>query len=142
MKLEWCLSHPVRPGTVRSKSYRQTDIHTSVRTGDECGAQVVLTSENRVAKIYDPLYYPVGNADSGANTAADADNDFLSKVAAYTVPEEAMLEGGVVPKFFDAWSTKEPLIVEGKHVYREIRLILLEYVADPRMADLRPQQLE
>ena len=79
---------------MRSKSYRQTDIHTSVRTGDECGAQVVLTFENRVAKIYDPLYYSVGNADSGVKTAADANNDFLSKVAAYTVPQEAML--GVV----------------------------------------------
>ncbi|KAF2623896.1 hypothetical protein BU25DRAFT_461683 [Macroventuria anomochaeta] len=56
-KLEWCLAHPPRPGSTDLNNTRKITLKAPIRTGYECGAQILLTEDGLVAKIYDPLYY-------------------------------------------------------------------------------------
>lgn len=41
--LEWCLQHPPLPASTHSNDMRNIDIAQTVRTGGDCGAQVILT---------------------------------------------------------------------------------------------------
>jgi hypothetical protein len=55
--LGWCLANPPAPGTTHHADERCIEIAGAIRVGEDCGAQVVLTVDGLIAKIYDRLYY-------------------------------------------------------------------------------------
>jgi hypothetical protein len=62
-------------------------IKDTVRIGDDCGAQLILTEKSQIAKIYDPLYYAFYHADAPElkiDITAQADCDYAIEAAAYT----------------------------------------------------------
>lgn len=55
-QLGYCLDHHPAPGEILDETHSFTIIK-ELRIGDQCNAQIVLTDNGKVAKIYDPLYY-------------------------------------------------------------------------------------
>ena len=50
-----CLSEPRVLGTVHEDDTRSIKTSRPVRIGDTCGAQILLTDDGLIAKIYDPI---------------------------------------------------------------------------------------
>ncbi|KAF3041362.1 hypothetical protein E8E12_008356 [Didymella heteroderae] len=57
-QLQWYLDHSPNPGTIdNNNNTREIIFVDTIRAGCKCGAQIMLTEDGLVAKIYDPLEY-------------------------------------------------------------------------------------
>ncbi|KAF1951561.1 hypothetical protein CC80DRAFT_495965 [Byssothecium circinans] len=138
---EWCLSHSPCPGTTDPFRTRSFTITKAIRTGDQSGAQVVLTDDGLVAKIYDPLYYnfyDVDLYDMRLDIVAEADEDFFRETAAYRFLSGTPFAGTATPKYHGSWTLDVCIDVNGSEVVREVRMILIEYIDGVCMCDIHP----
>ena len=56
-QLDWYLAHPPADGCTSFDDTCSFTVTSGIRTGENLGAQLVLTDTGLVAKIYDPLFY-------------------------------------------------------------------------------------
>ncbi|KAH7412322.1 hypothetical protein DE146DRAFT_642820 [Phaeosphaeria sp. MPI-PUGE-AT-0046c] len=136
--LEWCLANPPAPGVRHPDTARDVEIAQIIRCGKTCGAQVVLTADGLVAKIYDPLYYDFCYK---ANVTSIAEVDYVTEVGAYSDPIGTSIQGDLMPTYHGSWTLDLPIIVDGVDKIREARLIMMEYIPGAPMQDLDPRRL-
>ena len=143
-KLEWCLTHPPRPGSTDPNDTRKITFKASIRTECECGAQVLLIDDGLVAKIYDPLYYCFFNRDWPSETidvTTEADHDYTIEAAAYSALRDTKIQVSIMPIYHGSWTAEVLIEVEGQQRLREIRIILLEHIEGTPMRDINPFDL-
>jgi hypothetical protein len=143
-QFEWCLSHQPATGLTSEDDDCTFTIADTIRTGNKCGAQLLLTSSGVVAKVYDPLYYEFHDCDMASwllDVAAIADSDYSIEAAAYSELEGHNLQGKSVPKYYGSWTTNITHLTADGSVTREVRLILLEYIPGVCMIDIDPTSL-
>lgn len=144
-QLDWCLAHPPEPGYTDVNDKRNIILEASIRTGEQNGAQVFLTNDGLVAKIYDPLYYPLFDSfwtSEKLDVTADANNDYAIEVAAYSEFQGTPFQGSIMPEYHGSWSTEVATNVNGQQHLREVRMILLEHIVGTRMMDINPDELK
>jgi serine/threonine protein kinase len=123
---------------------RCIEIAEGVRVGDDCGAQVVLTTDGFIAKIYDPLYYKFYCdlfPDTKREVAAAADVDYITETAVYTELCDTLFSGDIVPAYHGSWTLDVAIFNNGREQLREVRLIIMEHVSGISMLDLDPDSL-
>lgn len=149
--VERCLLHPPSGGTFTAGT-AELEIVDFVRAGDQHSAQLftdrVLSSssitqklpsgadsdELLVAKLYDPLYFDHEQDDADPFMCVDL--AYRRETAAYTKLQS--FQGGVIPRFFGSFSLSVPAHYRGLNDVRQVRLILMEYISGPCLADLDP----
>jgi serine/threonine protein kinase len=121
---------------------RCIEVSEVVRVGENCGAQVVVTADGFIAKIYDPLYYEF--RDRGylsREPVSDADEDYIRESEVYSHLHDTSLSGGVVPMYYGSWTLSIPTLHNGHEWLRDVRMILLERVPGVSMHDVDPDTL-
>lgn len=86
-QLEWCHTHPPLPGTTYAEDTLHITVKYALRAGNYCGAQILLTEDGRIAKIYDPLYCEyrdMEGCESTVDVTTVTDSDYSNEAAAYT----------------------------------------------------------
>lgn len=150
-QFEWCLDHPPSTGSTNPQQKREVTFTKGIRTGRQCGAQVLLTDDGLVAKIYDPLHYGFYDIDeeTGASfgpklridVAAAADHDYSAEANAYSAMIDSGVQGDVMPTYHGSWTFEVGTVVGGEEYKREVRMILVEYVVGVSMVDIDPYYL-
>jgi hypothetical protein len=144
LQLDWCLTHPPAPGITRTEDTRRIEIVKAIRTGEGCGAQVVLTADGYVAKVFDPLYYkfpdPMG-VNWKVNVTDVAEEEYITEATVYSQLLDTSLQGSIMPKYYGSWSLNIPLVTVGQQLYREVRMIIIEYVTGISMLNIDPTTL-
>ncbi|KAF2279868.1 uncharacterized protein EI97DRAFT_360365, partial [Westerdykella ornata] len=145
---EYCLLHRPLPGTTHYEDTLELEICLELRTGSDCGAQVVVVNSNMVAKIFDPLYYrDLRNEGYLEDVVSLADGDYSRETAAYAEVQESPQARQHTPKYYGSWTitVETPLgPIGGQHTqtrFREVRLILIEYLKGKKMANIKPRVL-
>lgn len=143
-KLQWCLTHPPRPGATDLQDTRTITFKASIRTGHQCGAQVWLTDDGLVAKVYDPLYYCIFDREwksDTINVTAEADQDYSNEAAAYSALQNTSVQGRSMPQYYGSWTAEVSIEVEGQEHVRQVRMILVEHIVGIQMMKLNPFKL-
>ncbi|KAJ8111337.1 hypothetical protein OPT61_g6046 [Boeremia exigua] len=143
-KLEWCLAHPPTPGSTDPNDTRDITLAKSIRTGYDRGAQVFLTNDGLVAKIYDPLYYRFYDRDWPSETidvATEADHDYTIETAAYIALQGTDVQASIMPQYYGSWTTDIHTELKGQHHLRDVRMILVEHIVGIPMIDIDPFDL-
>jgi len=143
---EYCFSRSPLQGQTFDDDTKALRITSTIRTGYDCGAQVVAVNEDLVAKIYDPLYYDGFNEfDRRIDVVVEADGDYSREAVAYRALQKSKKAAQVTPKFYGSWTTEiETLIYRKGRLEkrnRSVRLILLERLRGVRMLDIEPHYL-
>lgn len=139
-QLQWCRLKPPQPGKTSKRHPRYMTITGMLRSGDNCGAQLVIVTGNRVAKIYDPLYYESIHPPNGRFDVVQlADADYSREAAAYEKMSQFEPCRRIVPSYHGSWTFDVyQLRNDGLIVIRPIRMILLGHVSDGvRLSKLR-----
>lgn len=95
---------------------RDITVAKVIRVGTRCGAQVLLTEEGHIAKIYDPLYYATYDEawpDERVGVALAADQDYTIEAAAYSELLHTNLQGTIMPVFYGSWTMEVCTNVDG-----------------------------
>jgi serine/threonine protein kinase len=143
-QVQWCRSHPPATGTTRAEDTIRISVKEPLRTGMNDGAQVVLTEDGQVAKIYDPLYYafyPKDGLRKKIDVTTEADSDYSIEVAAYLETQQSHVQGTVMPTFYGSWTFDLTTCIDDEELTREVRMILIEHVPGIQMLDLDPSDL-
>ena len=137
-QLEYCLSwHPLEGSTCDDVTFSFT-ITKELRVGDGCRAQIVVANGDRVAKIYDPLYYPAyKNCSKRDDVIMRADYDYSREAAAYN-ELRGPFEGTIIPKYYGSWTCDITVDTPSGPRKRPVRLILMEFIDGVCMEDLDP----
>lgn len=139
------LAHPPRNprGKTPPKDQVKHDLVVTqqIRCGNDCLAQVVrcrVDGEERVAKIFDPLYVGIARCNEyGFPPTYYSERFYSCEAAAYKRIEESGLNGQYTPKFYGCWFLELPLpIGREKPVCREVCLILQELIPGDTMEAL------
>jgi len=140
-QLDWCLAHPPATGRTHSTEIRCINILETIRIGENHGAQIVLTADGYVAKLYDPLYYPFQNPsypEEKVNVTDAADKDYIREAAAYSELLGTSLEGSIMPRYYGSWTLDIPVTLDAQTHLREVRMIILEHVPGTLMHGVDP----
>jgi hypothetical protein len=140
-QLDWCLANPPAPGITHEADERPIEIAGAIRVGEACEAQVVLTADGFVAKIYDPLFYKFPG-DRWSNVTDSTDRDYITEAAAYSELLGTSIQGSIMPMYHGSWTLSVPLQTDREKQFREVRLILMEYVHGKSMLDVDPLTLD
>ncbi|KAH7082618.1 hypothetical protein BKA63DRAFT_583637 [Paraphoma chrysanthemicola] len=144
-QLEWCIAHPPAPGVAQREDTIRIRIVNTIRTGSDCGAQIVLLESNQVAKIFDPLYYVFYDTDGPAglkiDVTAKADSGYVIEAAAYNKLQHSTLPDGIIPNYYGSWTIDIETLIGDKLKTREIQIILMHFVPGVQMLDLDPEDL-
>ena len=144
---ELCLQHPPLPGVDGSSSL-ELRIHDTIRIGDKCNAQLVVTEiltpnppvnglsqgQRVVAKLYDPMYID----DDGfyIDPFVIADKAYTWETATYAALSD--LQGSAIPHYYGSYSVGIPLGPEPTESKRSVRLILVELISGSSMQNTNP----
>jgi serine/threonine protein kinase len=143
-QLDWCLANPPAPGITHEADEQSIEISSTIRIGEGYGAQLILTTDGLVAKIYDPLYYKFqehSDSNEKINVTDSADRDYITEVAAYSEFLGTPIAGSITPIYYGSWTLSIPYQSDGEEEFREVRLILIEYVSGTSMLDVDPSTL-
>ncbi|KAH7093689.1 hypothetical protein FB567DRAFT_178449 [Paraphoma chrysanthemicola] len=144
-QLEWCIAHPPAPGVTKHEDTICIGIANTIRIGSDCGAQIVLLESNRVAEIFDLLYYEFYDTDGPAglkiDVTAKADSDYVIEAAAYNKLQHSTVPDGIIPDYYGSWTIDVETLIGNNLMTREVRIILMEFVPGVRMLDLDPEEL-
>jgi len=137
-QLEYCLSwHPLEGSTCDDVTFSFT-ITKEIRVGDGHRAQIVVANGDRVAKIYDPLYYPAYKCGFKRNDVImETDYDYSREAAAYN-ELRGPFEGTIIPKYYGSWTCDITVDTPSGPRKRPVRLILMEFIDGVCMEDLDP----
>ncbi|KAF2623894.1 hypothetical protein BU25DRAFT_349111, partial [Macroventuria anomochaeta] len=142
--LDWCLAHPPAEGCTSFDDTCSFTVTSGIRTGENLGAQLVLTDTGLVAKIYDPLFYSFQDQDFQdleVDVATAADSEYSIEAAAYSELQGTSVEGCITPEYNGSWTLNVTGDIQDEHITRQVRLVLVEYVPGVRMADFEPHSL-
>jgi serine/threonine protein kinase len=123
---------------------RCIEIAKTIRIGDNCGAQVVLTTDGCIAKIYDPLYYDFHNdyyRGSRTDVMDWADKDYITEAAVYSELCDTPFPGSIMPAYHGSWTLNVPILNNGNEQAREVRLIIIEHISGTSMLNIDPSSL-
>lgn len=139
---EYCASRFPIPGTPAEGESLAVTITGHVRVGDGKGAQIVITDDDRVAKIYDPLYYPCWGYRAILDVVGCSDYDYYHEATAY-----AELQGTDADAAIPRYHGSHTMEVQDEIGPRKVAVILMEYIRGPCMLDvdveaLTPRQRE
>lgn len=140
--IERSLLHPPLPGTtLDAEAVSMTIAEEIVVRSDHgaqiLGAQILGVNDSLVAKIYDPLYYPILTLhnDVGADPFRCADHEYSHEAAAYAELSDE-LGGGIIPSYYGSYTFALPMVSPSGHTTRSVRLILIERILGTCMRDL------
>jgi hypothetical protein len=109
-------------------------ITSTIRTGRQKGAQIVVVDRSIVAKIYDSLcYYALDGWGHKDNIVHNADRDYRSKAAAFEQLRNSAQALTVTPTYYGTWTMEVETPVKRsrrklvKHV-RPVCFILMECI--------------
>jgi hypothetical protein len=146
-QIEYCISCLPLEGRTDSSKCRSLTITSTIRTGSDVGAQIVVVDHTMVAKIFDPLYYP-GLDEFGYKEPVvyNADGDYCREAAAFEKLQESTEAMAVIPAYYGAWTMYVETIAEssgGKVTLhtRPVRFILMEQLYGNCMAHVSPFRL-
>lgn len=146
-QVDYCLSRPPTVGRTNSSTAKPFLITSTIRTGLQRGAQIVVVNHTMVAKIYDPLYYPYMNECGTKNdVVSGADGDYGREVAAFEQLQHSSRAKSVTPAYFSSWTTMIETQVKRPHnktqtILRPVRFILEELIHGDCMADINATTL-
>ena len=143
-QFEWCLDHPPSTGSTEPQQEREVTFTKSIRTGRQCGAQVLLTADGLVAKVYDPIYYRFCDIDEETlkvDVAAAADHDYSAEANVYSAMINSGVSGDVMPTYYGSWTFEVVTVVGGQEYTRDVRMILVEHIVGTSMVDIDPYDL-
>ncbi|KAH8723466.1 hypothetical protein GQ44DRAFT_561182, partial [Phaeosphaeriaceae sp. PMI808] len=145
-QLDYCLSNSSMEGRIIDGTSQDLIITAIIRTGYSRGAQLVEVNNNRVAKLYDPLYYPRFNDYGGQeDVVRNAIGDYSREAAAYEVLRKSPTACAVTPTFFGAWSTgistKIGKTDDQTYHTRQVQLILIERLHGECMGWMIPKYM-
>jgi len=140
--LQRCLRHPPSPSTRPSNSTPPTTILITdqIAVRDGRGAQIVVINDEIVAKIYDPLYYPLPalHNDVPRDPIRAAEEDFTHEATAYE-RINSKLGGSIVPEYYGSFTLELPIPASTPEFSpletRHVHLILMELVPGDSMRD-------
>jgi hypothetical protein len=137
-RFEWCLDHPLSTGTTNRRRKREVTFTKNILTGRHCGAQVLLTEDGLVAKIFDPLHYGFYECadDIKIDVAAAADRDYTVEANAYSAMIKSGIQGDTMPTYYGSWTFEVGTVVGGQEYTREVRMILVENIVGTCMVDI------
>ncbi|KAF1917636.1 hypothetical protein BDU57DRAFT_513989 [Ampelomyces quisqualis] len=140
---DWCLAHPPAPGITHEEDVRSIEIAKAIRVGENCSAQLVLTADGFVAKVYDPLYYTWHDPENPWNldVAAYADRDYITEAAAYSELCDTKFPGDITPTYHGSWTISIPTGSNGIESFRDVRLVIMENIHGVSMQNLDPTTL-
>ncbi|KAJ4373020.1 hypothetical protein N0V83_003311 [Neocucurbitaria cava] len=139
----YCLSCPPREGQIYPEESRTLTITSTIRSGYDRGAQLVVVDNSMVAKIYDPLYYADTDAwGSKEDVVHNADCDYSREAAAYIQLQKSQAARDVTPAFYGTWTIEVETLVgkigQQKPHKRHVRFILMEWLRGETMCNIRP----
>lgn len=142
-QLDWCLEYRPSTGITHFDDMRRITFKEQIRTGNQRGAQVLLTDDGLVAKIYDPLFYRFTDTfyDELIDVTAEADRDYIVEANAYSALLSAKVQGRIMPAYHGSWTFTVPLDKDGQQYMREIRMILVEHICGTQMSHIDPDDL-
>lgn len=140
--IERCLKHPPLPGTTLWSKPSSITIEDEITPCLTSGARLLGVDGNLVAKIYDPLYYPIPTRsnDVGTNPFRLADCDYSHEAAAYA-RVSGSLGGTIIPEYYGSYTCELPVVSASGAMTRSVRLILLERIPGTCMRDLDPLRM-
>ncbi|KAF2119362.1 hypothetical protein BDV96DRAFT_567433 [Lophiotrema nucula] len=150
---QYCLRHAFPGGTTYNDVTLSSKIISRVRTGYDCGAQLVVvkaklegqTPVKLVAKIYDPMYYEGVEWKFKLDVVRYAIADYTCEVAAYTELKKPSEGAKYTPAYHGSYvmdvEIPEEYRQDGIPSKREVRLILIEYIHGVTMSHLDPIRL-
>jgi hypothetical protein len=146
-QLDYCLSRSPSEGRTDSDLRKNMVITSTIRTGQQRGAQIVVVDQTMVAKIYDPLYYSALNEyGTQDDVVRDADADYCREAAAFEELQKSPEALTVTPAYYGTWTTDVETRVRRssrkneKHT-RTVRFILMERLHGTCMVDVDPYSL-
>jgi tRNA A-37 threonylcarbamoyl transferase component Bud32 len=122
--------------------WKEITFEGPIRTGRECGSQIIMTTEGCVAKIYDPLSYRFMDTyfERQLDVVKKAKYDYKNESRAYSALRAAGLCGKAVPDYLGSWTiTVADPTADGKD--REVHLILLECIEGVAMSEVPVEAL-
>ncbi|KAF2789062.1 hypothetical protein K505DRAFT_328498 [Melanomma pulvis-pyrius CBS 109.77] len=137
----YCLSRPPLEGFTDEHDTLPLKITSVIRASYDCGAQVIIVNEDKVAKIFDPLYYRGLSDYSYKNDVViNADGDYCCEAVAYTELQKSPEAMQCTPKYYGSWTIEVDTYVgrqpQGTMHKRQVRLLLLEFVDGECMRDI------
>ena len=137
-KIDFCWDQPPLPGDSSDNVTVDFKITELICTGKSRGAQVVQVDQDKVAKIFDPLYYQgMTHYGTKEDVVGLADGDYSREAAAYQELQQDPKATDLIPKYHGSWTIevktfkKENGEIIEKN--REVRLILIAFVKGRRM---------
>ncbi|KZM18891.1 uncharacterized protein EKO05_0010396 [Ascochyta rabiei] len=141
-QLDWCVAHPPAEGATFFDDAHSFTVKSAIRTGENCGAQLIFIDTGLVAKIYDPMFYSYGEQpDLKIDVSSMADSDYSNEAAAYSELQGTPAQGSIVPEYHGSWTMEIMSVVRDEHITRRVRMILMDYVPGIRMLDIKPEYL-
>ncbi|KAL6705073.1 hypothetical protein ACN47E_007332 [Coniothyrium glycines] len=143
-QLDWVLQHPLPDTETPARHEQACNIAGVIRTGENCGAQIVVTDSGLVAKIFDPLYYDFYDSDSACqkiDICAQAKDEYMSEVAAYREFEGSTNQGTVMPMYFGSWIFTVVHQACDTRVSRNVCMVLIERIQGISMLHIDPGYL-
>jgi hypothetical protein len=143
-QVDYCLEYPLRKGKTLDKPPETLRITSVVRRGYNVGSQLVVVNHDKVAKIFDPLYYEgINEFNVKQDVVAFADGEYSREAAAYRQIMTSKEAKRCTPAFYGCFTAEiETPTRGGKTAIREVPLVLMEYVKGTNMADVRAAELE
>ncbi|KAF1848882.1 uncharacterized protein K460DRAFT_364833 [Cucurbitaria berberidis CBS 394.84] len=138
---EYCLSQSLLEGQTYLGEVNPLTITSTIRTGYDRGAQLVVVNDTMVAKIYDPLYYEgINEFGYREDVITNADGDYSREAAAYMELQNSPAAKGVTPAFHGTWTIEVETVVgkvgQQKTNRRHVRLILIERLLGDSMENI------
>ncbi|KAF3007607.1 hypothetical protein E8E13_007899 [Curvularia kusanoi] len=126
-----------------SRCTRIITFEAEIRTGQDCGAQILLTNDGFVAKIYDPVYYHCfdGFYKKSVDPTATADHDYRNEANAYSAMMSSKVQGDIMPRYHGSWTFEITATIEGQQRSRDVRMILMDHISGIPMLDIEPEDL-
>lgn len=147
-QVDHCLSRPSRKGRSNHSVYKTLTVTSTIRTGRDRGAQIVVVNRNMVAKIYDPLYYPAHNEYGiQQDVIVEADGDYSREAAAFEQLQSSTEARAIIPAYYGTWSMD--VVVEARRnqgnrakITRSVYFVLMERLHGDCMVDLDAEQFK
>jgi hypothetical protein len=146
-QIDYCLSRPPPAGRTDPTVSKCLTITSTIRTGRQQGAQIVVVDRTMVAKIYDPLYYfALDEWGYKDDIVRDSDRDYCSEAAVFEQLQSSTQALAVTPAYYGAWTMEvETPVKRARHKLvkrvRPVRLVLMERIYGDCMSNVDADDL-
>lgn len=137
-----CYSRPPREDQTFPDINNCLTITSTIRIGSNRGAQIFVVDRTKVAKIYDPLYYPPYNEyGNKENVFVNADEDHSRETATFEQLQQSPEVMAVIPNYHGSWTMDMETPLGSSHSEqsthsRPVRFIIMERLNGDCMIDI------